>query len=133
MIKSKKPSKQRKFLYQAPLHLRHKFLSAHLSKELRKQWNRRSLSLRKGDEVKVMKGKFKGTRGKISKIDLKKLKVYIENIKRRKVSGEEVHVPLRPSNLLILNPVMKDPKRKKIVQRSKKGEKVGSIEKVSSP
>lgn len=133
MIKSKKPSKQRKFLYQAPLHIRHKFLSAHLSKELRKQWNRRSLSLRKGDEVKVMKGKFKGTKGKISKINFKKLKVYIENVKRRKVSGEEVHVPVHPSNLLILNPVMKDSKRKKIIQRSKKGEKIGSVEKVSSP
>lgn len=133
MVKSKKPSKQRKFLYQAPLHIRHKFLSAHLSKELRKQWNRRSLFLRRGDEVKIMKGKFKGTKGKVSKIDLKELKVYIENVKRRKVSGEEVHVPIRSSNLLILNPVMKDSKRKKIVQRSKKGEKIGSIEKVSSP
>jgi large subunit ribosomal protein L24 len=130
MIKSKKPSKQRKFLYQAPLHIRHKFLSAHLSKELRKEWNRRSLSLRKGDEVKVMKGKFKGTKGKISKIDLKELKIYIENVKRRKVSGEEVHVPIRPANLLILNPDLKDPKRKKILQRSKGG-KVGEIKKIS--
>jgi len=131
MIKSKKPSKQRKFLYQAPLHIRHKLLSAHLSKELRKEWNRRSLSLRKGDEVKVMKGKFKGTKGKISRIDLKELKIYIENVKRRKVSGEEVHVPIRPSNLLILNPDLKDPKRKKILQRSK-GEKIGEIKKTSS-
>ena len=131
MIKSKKPSKQRKFLYQAPLHIRHKLLSAHLSKELRKEWNRRSLSLRKGDEVKVMKGKFKGTKGKISRIDLKELKIYIENVKRRKVSGEEVHVPIRPSNLLILNPDLRDSKRKKILQRSK-GEKIGEIKKTSS-
>lgn len=131
MIKSKKPSKQRKFLYQAPLHKRRKFLCAHLSKELRKQYNRRSFPIRKGDEVKVMKGKYKGTRGKVSKVDLKELKIYIENVKRRKVSGEEVHVPIRPSNLLILNPVMKDPKRKKAIERSKGG-KVGEIKKIGS-
>jgi large subunit ribosomal protein L24 len=60
-MKSKKPSKQRKAMYQAPLHRKHKLFSAHLSKELRKQWNKRSLPVRKGDEVKIMRGKFKGT------------------------------------------------------------------------
>jgi len=131
MIKSKRPGKQRKFLYQSALHIKHKFLAAHLSKELRKQWKKRSLSVRKGDEVKVMRGKFKGTVGKISKVDLKRLKVYIENVKRKKVSGEEVHVPIHPSKLLIINPVMEDPKRKKAITRSKKGEKV-EVKKTSS-
>ena len=32
--KSKQPRKQRKFLYNAPLHVRRKIMSAHLSKEL---------------------------------------------------------------------------------------------------
>jgi len=122
-MKSKKPSKQRKALYQAPLHRKHKLLSALLSKELRKQWNKRSLPVRSGDEVKIMRGKFKGTIGKVSSVDLKKLKVYLENVKRKKVSGEEVFVPFYPSKLLIINPIMDDPKRKKVIDR-KKGEKV---------
>lgn len=120
MMKSKKPTKQRKALFQAPLHKRHKFLSAHLAKDLIAKWNRRSLSVRKGDEVKIMRGKFKGTTGKISDVDLKRLKVYIENVKRRKVSGEEVHVPISPSNLLLTNPVMEDKKRLEIINRGKK-------------
>ena len=120
MMKSKKPTKQRKTLFQAPMHKRHKFLSAHLAKDLIAKWKRRSLSVRKGDEVKVMRGKFKGTVGKISDVDLKRLKVYIENIKRRKVSGEEVHVPISPSNLLLTNPVMEDKERLKIINRGKK-------------
>jgi len=119
-MKSKRPSKQRKAFYQAPLHRKHKFLSSHLSKELSSQWKRRSLSLRKGDEVKVMRGKFQGTTGKISKIDLKNLKVYIENVKRKKISGEEVQVPIHPSKLMITNPIMEDPQRKKIIERGKK-------------
>ncbi|NIM47289.1 MAG: 50S ribosomal protein L24 [Candidatus Aenigmarchaeota archaeon] len=131
-MRSKKPRKQRKALYNAPLHKKHKLFSAHLSKDLRKRWRKRSLPVRKDDEVKVMKGKFKGTIGKITKVDLKKLKIYIEKVKRRKVSGEEVHVSIHPSNLLILNPAMDDKKRLKIINRSKKGEKVGKVKKTSS-
>jgi len=119
-MKSKKPSKQRKAFYQAPLHKKHKFLAAHLSKELRMQMKKRSLPVRKGDEVKVMRGKFKGITGKISKIDLKRLKVYIENVKRKKVSGEEVHVPIHPSKLLLINPNMDDQRRKEAIERNKK-------------
>ena len=117
MMKSKKPSKQRTAIYQSPLHRRHKFLSAHLSQNLIESWKRRSLPIRKGDEVKVMRGQFKGTTGKISDVDLKRFKVYIENVKRKKVSGEEVHVPVSASNLLLLNPVMDDKERLKIIKR----------------
>ena len=124
-MKSKRPGKQRKALYQAPLHRKHKLMSAHLSKELRKQMDKRSLPVRKGDEVKVMRGKFKGTIGKVSKVSLKKLKVYIENVKRKKVSGEEVFVPIHPSKLMITNPIMDDPKRKKVIDRKKKVKKNG--------
>lgn len=120
MMKSKKPSKQRKAFFQAALHKKHKFLAAHLSKDLRNQWKRRSLPVRKGDEVKVMRGKFRGTQGKIMNIDLKRTKIYIDNVKRKKISGEEVHVPINPSKLLLINPVMDDPKRKEIIERGKK-------------
>lgn len=108
---TKKPSKQRKAIYQAPLHKKHKLLSAHVSKDARKTVGKRSLPVRKGDEVKVMKGKFSGTVGKVSKVNTKRLKVYMENVKTKKVSGEEVAVPIRPSNLMILNPVMDDSRR----------------------
>lgn len=124
MMTSKKPSKQRKALYQAPLHKRQKLVSAHLAKALRKEMHRRSLPLRKGDEVLIMRGKFRGKTGKISNIDLKKLKVYIEGIKRKKVSGEETSFPIHPSNLLITTPVMEDPRRKKIIDRAIKARKV---------
>lgn len=122
--KSSKPSKQRKFRANAPLHIRHKFVSAHLSKELRKQLGRRSLPLRKGDEVKIMRGKFAGTAGKISEVDLKRLKIFLENIKRKQVSGKEVPIPLEPSNIMITSPNLDDKMRKKVIDRKKKvGEK----------
>ena len=95
-------------------------MSAHLSKDLIRQWKKRSLPVRKGDEVKVMKGDFKGTIGKVTEVNLKRLKVYIENVKRRKVSGEEIHVPIKPSNLMITNPVTDDKRRMEAINRSKR-------------
>jgi large subunit ribosomal protein L24 len=130
MMKSKKPNKQRKAFYNADLHTRHKFVSAHLSPELRAKWKKRSLPLRKGDEVKVTTGSFKGTTGKISRIDVRRVKAYMENIKRKKVSGEEVYVPVHPSNLMIMNPVMEDKMRVNVVNR--KGEKIGKAKKTDN-
>jgi len=98
---STQPRKQRKWRFNAPLHAKHKLISAHLSEDLRKSIKKRSLPLRKGDEVVVMRGNFKKKSGKVSKIDLSESKVYIEGIKRKKVSGQEVEVAFDPSNLLI--------------------------------
>ena len=117
--KSKKPRKQRKFLYKAPLHLRRKMISAHLSKELREQYKRRSLPLRKGDEVKVMRGEFKGTVGKVVRINTKKYKVYVDTVKRKRSVGTEYLVPLSPSNLMIVKLNLDDKYRMKILERGK--------------
>lgn len=117
--KSKKPRKQRKFLYNAPLHIRRKMISAHLSKELREKYKRRSLPLRKGDEVKVMRGEFKGTIGKIVRIDTKEYKVYIDTVKKKRSIGTEYLVPIHPSNLLITNLNLEDKYRIKMLERGK--------------
>jgi large subunit ribosomal protein L24 len=119
--KSKKPRKQRKFLYKAPLHLRRKMISAHLSKELREQYKRRSLPLRKGDEVKVMRGEFKGTIGKVVEIDTKKYKVYVDTVKKKRSVGTEYLVPISPSNLMIVKLNLDDKYRLKILERGKSG------------
>ncbi|MFZ8829918.1 MAG: 50S ribosomal protein L24 [Candidatus Aenigmatarchaeota archaeon] len=117
--KSKKPRKQRKFLYNAPLHLRRKMISAHLSKELREKYKRRSFPLRKGDEVKVMRGEFKGTIGKVVRIDTKEYKVYVDSVKKKRSIGTEYLVPLSPSNLMITKLNLDDKYRVKMLERGK--------------
>jgi len=111
--------KQRKYRVNAPLHVKRKFLSATLSKELRKKYGR-NIELRKGDEVKIMRGKFKGKQGKISDVDLKNSKVGIEGIQRVKKDGSKVNVFVHASNLKIINLDLEDRKRFK---RKKLGEK----------
>ena len=120
--KSAKPRKQRKFLYTAPLHLRRKILSSHLSKELREKFKRRALQLRKGDDVQVMRGKFKGKTGKVARVNYKKYRAYVEGITRKRTVGTEAQVYLHPSKLKIINLNLDDKRRQKIIER--KGVKI---------
>ncbi len=123
-VSSKQPRKQRKYRHKAPLHVRQKFVSAHLSEVLRGRFEKRSLPLRKGDGVKVMRGKDKGFKGKIDRIDLKTSKVYVEGLNVKKVDGSEVLRPVEPSNLLITETKMEDKRRQNIIERSREtGEK----------
>ncbi|MEM5815154.1 MAG: 50S ribosomal protein L24 [Candidatus Aenigmatarchaeota archaeon] len=119
--KSKKARKQRKFLIKAPLHLRRKMIAAHLSKELRKKYGRRSITLRVGDEVKIMRGEFKGVTGKVVEIDTKKYKVFVDVVKKKRTIGTEYLVPISPSNLMVISLNLEDKYRKKILERGKSG------------
>jgi len=119
---SKQPRKQRKYLANAPLNIRKKFVSANLSKTLRKEHNKRNIPLRKGDIVKITRGKFKGKQGKITGVNLKMSKVTVENIQVKKQDGSKVDIKLQPSNIQIIELYKEDKKRfKRIkVQESKK-------------
>lgn len=110
-VSSKQVRKQRKYRYNAPLHLRRKFLSAILSKELRKKYNKRNVPLKKGDEVLVMRGKFAKKKGKIIEIDTKKSRVVVEGINRSKLDGTKVNVYFNASNLMIQSVETSDKKR----------------------
>jgi len=112
-VRSSLPRKQRKFLYTAPLHVRRKMISAHLSKELKQQLKKRSVSVRKGDEVEVMRGEHFGKKGKISRVDYKKYKVYVEGVTIKKSDGTERQVAVHPSNLKVLSMNLEDARRAK--------------------
>ena len=115
---SKQPRKQRKYLANAPLHIKHKIASANLSKELRKRYGKRSFPIRKDDTVKIMRGEFKGKTGKIDSVDLNKLRVAISGIFRSKKDGSKVGVYFNPSNLQIRELNLEDKKRIKSVERN---------------
>jgi large subunit ribosomal protein L24 len=119
---STQPRKQRKYLAKAPLHIRKKFVGVNLSKELRTKHKIRTIGIRKGDIVKILRGKFKGKKGKITMVKLKKRKVTIENIQVKKMDGSKVDVLLQPSNLQIVELYLEDRKRK-INAQIAKGEK----------
>ena len=94
--------KQRKYRANAPLHLRHKLVSSNLSKDLRKKVGKRSLAVRKGDNVKVLRGTFKRKTGKVASVDLKRLRITIEGLQRQKKDGTKINVYFNPSKIQIL-------------------------------
>ncbi|RME77651.1 50S ribosomal protein L24 [Candidatus Woesearchaeota archaeon] len=98
---SKQPRKQRKFRARAPLHIKQKFMGAHLSKELREKHNTRSLPVRSGDKVKVMIGQFKGKEGKVDRVSRIKGKIYVTGCELVKRDGSTVPYPIHPSNVMI--------------------------------
>nr|AJS11693.1 50S ribosomal protein L24P [uncultured archaeon] len=110
---SRQPRKQRKYRANAPLHLRKKFVSVNLSKELRKKTGKRNIPLKKGDKVKVMRGKFKKTTGKVLKVNLKKAKIVVEGIQVKKMDGSKANVKMQPSNLQIIEMVERVKKKSK--------------------
>ncbi len=108
---SKDPSKQRKYVYNAPLHIKRKMLKAMLSKDLKEKLKKNAVVIRKGDKVKILRGDFKGQVGEVIKVMTKKLRVYVDVAKRKNVKGEEKHIPLHPSNLMIVDLNLEDKKR----------------------
>ena len=108
---SKQPRKQRKALYNAPAHARGKHLSATLSKDLRADLGKRSLPLRSGDKVRVLRGDFKGHEGEVLSVDYTSYKVTIEEVTLSKPDGTAVFLPVDPSNLMIIDADTKDDRR----------------------
>jgi large subunit ribosomal protein L24 len=98
-VSSVQPRKQRKYRYNAPLHLAGKFLSVTLAKDLRAKHGIRSIRVRTGDEVVVMRGQFSGRSGKVERVDIGTTRVFVNGIDQAKRDGTKRLYPLQPSNL----------------------------------
>ncbi|MBS3090527.1 50S ribosomal protein L24 [Candidatus Pacearchaeota archaeon] len=119
---SRQIRKQIKYRHNAPLHIKRKFFSANLSKELRRKYSKRSFGLHKGDIVKIMRGEFAGKKGKITGIDTVNLKVYVEGVQKAKKDGTKLNIAFNPTKLQIVELNMDDKKRIKSLERKTKGE-----------
>src|SRR3990170_6609145 len=113
----KDPGKQRKMLFNAPAHLRHKIMSAPLSPELVKSRGAKTLPVRKGDTIRIMRGDHAGFEGKIQRVDLSEYRVYVEGLTREKVDGTAIFVSVHPSKVMIKNLGLDDKWRKEILKR----------------
>ncbi|MFO7792834.1 MAG: 50S ribosomal protein L24 [Candidatus Saliniplasma sp.] len=119
---SEKPRKQRKKRENAPHHTKRKIMSSTLSSDLRDKYGIKSLPVRKGDEVEIMRGSFKGLINKIAEVDRRNEKVYIENVTVQKADESKEPYGVHPSNLKIVDLNLSDPWRKDKVQSIQEGE-----------
>ncbi len=82
----------------------------------------RSLPVRKGDTVRIMRGDDRGHEGKVTDVDYKALRIYVDGATVNKADGTEVGRPIHPSNVMITKLDMSDPWRRKLIERARGGE-----------
>lgn len=70
-----------------------------------------------------MRGDYKGFEGKITKVDRKNYRVFVEGITREKVDGTAIPVPIHPSKIMINRLDLGDEWRKEALKRKGVGKK----------
>ncbi|MFW9962934.1 MAG: 50S ribosomal protein L24 [Candidatus Sifarchaeia archaeon] len=99
---SKSPRKQRRRVQKASLHERKNLLKCRLDEFLQEEYGLRSLVVKKGDLVKIMRGQFRDTEGKVTGVSYKKGVIFLDNTTITKSDGKESAVPMHPSNLMLV-------------------------------
>ncbi|MHA1925762.1 MAG: 50S ribosomal protein L24 [Candidatus Thorarchaeota archaeon] len=113
-ISPKSPGKQRRRIHKSPIHSHKKMLKCRLDEFLQEEYGLRSLVVKKGDLVRVMRGQFRDTEGKVVKVDYSAIRVYLESATTTKADGKEAQIPVHPSNLMLVKLELDDD-RKRII------------------
>jgi len=100
-MKSIKSRKQRKELFNAPIHKRRKWISAHLEENLLLKYDKRGIPVITGDTVRVMRGSFKGHEDKVVHVNIRRRQVEIEGMTMTKADNKKIAKPIHASNLMI--------------------------------
>ncbi len=100
-------------------HKREKLLGANLSENLRKQHNKRSMRVIKGDTVRILRGEYVGVEGKVEKVNTERSTLSIAGVQREKIRGGKVKVQIHASNVQIISMNTDDEYRMKGTQKAK--------------
>ncbi|MFI5412828.1 MAG: 50S ribosomal protein L24 [Candidatus Micrarchaeales archaeon] len=103
MIQSSKPRYQRRFRFNAPMHVRQHFVHAHIDKALRAKLKitKKSIQIARGDTVKIMAGSKKGTTGKVTGVNLRTGRITLDALTRKTTRGKESKLQIHASNVYI--------------------------------
>jgi large subunit ribosomal protein L26e len=112
--------KARKAVFSAGSEQRRVLMSARLDKELVEQHGIRSIPVRKGDEVKIVRGKQATRDGKVVGVFRRRFVIYVDRVTRTKANQQEAPIPIAPSNVVITKLEM-NPSRERIIARKREG------------
>lgn len=115
--------KSRKAHFSAPSSVRRKIMSSPLSKELRTKYSVRSLPIRKDDEVRIVRGKYKDREGKVTQVYRKKWVIHVDRVQRDKSNGASVPIGVHPSKVVITT-IKLDKDRRAILDRKDRSKNV---------
>ena len=80
-------------VFQAPINQRYKRFVAPLSSKLKDSHGTSSVPVKKGDTVMIMRGDRRGSEGKVTQVDRKNYRIFVEGANREKVDGTSIPVP----------------------------------------
>ena len=112
---SKSPRKQRRRIRNAAHHERKSMLKCRLDEFLQEEYGLRSLVIKTGDLVRIMRGQFRDTESKVTGVSYKKGVVYLDSSTITKADGKEAQVPVHPSNLMLVKLEIDD-ERKALIE-----------------
>ena len=114
-VSSKSPGKQRKKIHSSPVHDNKKRLKCRLDEFMQEEHGLRSLVVKTGDLVRIMRGQFRDTEGKVIRVDHKDVEVFLDNATVTKADGKEVNIPVHPSNIMLVKLELDD-ERKQLIE-----------------
>ena len=108
-------------------------ICSNLSRNLKKEYNRKSLRIVKGDSVKIMRGEYKGVEGKVEKLNTIKGRLSIEGVQREKIKGGQVKVQIHASNVRVMSLHLDDKYRKNKIGNQEQINKSSRKQTVKTP
>jgi len=104
-----------------------KKFGSRLSEELREKHSRTAVRPVKGDGVRIVRGGFKGIEGKITGLDTKLGKLYVEGVTREKIAGGKTSpVPIDASKVIITSLNLEDKLRRKRIEEGPRAKEEAS-------
>jgi large subunit ribosomal protein L24 len=97
-------------------------VSAPLSEELSLKHGVGKMDVRKGDTVIVARGNFRGVEGKVTSVDRKSGRIFVEGVSRERADGTTRLVSIHASKVIIRQLVLDDKRRKDILERRARSE-----------
>ena len=95
-----------------------KKFSSPLSAELSKKYSLKSVRPVKGDGVRIVRGGFKRIEGKVSRVDARLGKLFVEGVTREKIAGGKTGaVPIDASKVMITSLNLDDKLRRASLEK----------------
>src|SRR5919106_2711806 len=108
-----------------PKHVRDAMICSSLADNLREQYTRKSVRVKKGDNVRVMRGEYTGIEGKVEKVNTRRGTLSIEGVQREKVRGGNVKVQIHSSNVRVSGLNLDDKYRQNKIRRENEQQETG--------
>ena len=93
--------KSRKAPFSATSSERRRLMSSPLSKDLSAKYNVNAVPIRSGDEVKITRGHYRGSEGRVTAVYRRKWVIHVERVTRNKANGQPVPVGIDASKVVI--------------------------------